>query len=455
MTRLPHIILASGLTLSLALVACGDAEQNEDTSGTGDGDAGDGDGDTGDGDGDTGNCANPSDSSAEIEAVTGNIDADTTWTCDKIYRLAPDTHIFVNGATLTIEPGTTIQGLSGSALVIEKDAKLMASGTADAPIVFTSNQDSPAPGDWGGIVFLGEAVINLDGGIGQAEGFPTAPTYGGDDPAHDCGTLEYARVEYAGFAISDGNELNGITFYACGTDTTVNHVQSHMGLDDGIEWFGGGFDANHIVVTGANDDSLDIDQGFGGTLQYVFIQQDPGVGDNGFEISNQGSIFDAEPLTSPTICNATVIGSGSGGDKSKGFTLKEGTEVSLHNMIFTNATNEAALLADEVTWEVLDAGGIAIANNIFFANGPTEFRSGANSLDDAGWEAWLLDATNMNLQDDPGLASTAWGSPDISPSDTVAGVGEAGPGCEAADYIGAVDPAGDNWTAEGWIRYAG
>jgi hypothetical protein len=471
MKRLPWILVTSGLSFSFALSACKGTDNEDvgaevgdgdgDTTGDGDGDGdqtgdGDGDGDQtgdGDGDGDPGNCADPGDPNATIVPVTGDINEDTTWTCDNIYRIAPDTHVFVNGAVLTIDPGTTIQGTSGSALVIEKDSRIEAEGTASAPIVFTSLQDSPAPGDWGGVVLLGAAIVNLDGGLGQAEGFAQAPTYGGNDAAHNCGTLAYVRVEYAGFAISEGNELNGITFYACGSDTTVHHVQSHMGSDDGIEMFGGGFDIDHIVVTGAQDDSLDMDQGYSGTAQHVFIHQDAAVGDNCFEISNQGTVFTATPHTAPTFCNATCIGSGAGGDKSKGLTVKEGTEGYWYASIITNVTNEFALLADEATWAILDAGDIEIQNNIFFGADPAAaWISGAMSLDSAGWETWVMDAGNANLTDDPGLG-VAWGSPNAVPANDVAGNGTVGGSCDATSYIGAVDPAGTDWTAEAWINW--
>jgi hypothetical protein len=439
------------LALVLPIFACGNPEDNEDNVGDGDGDATAGDTDDDDTTGGSGDCADPDDASATVVQVSANITADTTWTCDTIYKLVPDTQVTVTGATLTIEPGTTIQGFPGSVLIIEKDGMLMAEGSEDAPIVMTSSQASPVAGDWGGLVLLGDATINVEGGVGMAEGFAAAPTYGGSDDAHDCGSLSYLRVEYAGFAISDGNELNGITFYACGTGTTAHHVQAHMGLDDGLEFFGGGFDVDHVVVTGATDDSLDIDQGFAGTIQHVFIHQDPSVGDNAFEISNQSLVFDAPPLTSPTICNATVIGSGASGEKSKGFTIKEGTEAAIHASILTDITNEAGLLADEATWAVLDAGGIALTNNIVFGVGTPAFQSGADSLDAAGFEAWVFDAANANLTSDPALTRPSWGDPDPTPTGDVAGNGE---GCGGTSYIGAVDPAGDNWTASAWINYS-
>ncbi|PRP97594.1 hypothetical protein ENSA5_32870 [Enhygromyxa salina] len=436
MKRFSWLLNTAGLSCALLLLpAC-------DSGDDGDDDAADTVGDTGE------------TTSGEEDTVTvsADITEDTTWTADKTYVLAGDTLVFVHGATLTIEPGTLIRGEAGSALVIEKDSMLVAEGTADAPIVFTSfDSENAAPGDWGGLVLIGEATINLEGGVGMAEGFPIPPTYGGSDDSHNCGSLRYVRVEYAGFAISEGNELNGITFYGCGTETSVSYVQSHMGLDDGIEMFGGSFDADHLVVTGASDDSLDMDQGFSGRVQHVFIQQNPLVGDNCFEISNQGSDFDATPKTSPELCNVTCIGSGSSGEKSKGVTIKEGTHGTWHATIFTNTSNEATNLADEATFVEADAGNIEFANNIFFANlGADEHVSGAESLDTAGWTAWVQDAARANLGTDPGLGTT-WGSPNAVPSGDVTGDGT---GCGGTSYIGAVDPSGEDWTAGAWINYA-
>src|SRR5678816_4396357 len=77
-------------------------------------------------------------------------------------------------------------------------------------------------GDWGGLVMLGKAPINVGGnipggtGICPPEGCKNAPgtfyieglvgnadsVYGGTDPNHNCGTLRYVRVEYAGTIIS-------------------------------------------------------------------------------------------------------------------------------------------------------------------------------------------------------------------------------------------------------------
>lgn len=396
-------------------------------------------------------CVGKADAGAPRVIVNADITVPTTWTCDNLYILAPDSHIFVRGTSLTIEPGVTVLGNANSALVIEKDATLIAEGTATQPIVMTSAAATPARGDWGGLIFLGRARTNVIEGM--AEGFPVPPTYGGNDDTHNCGTLAYARIEWAGYAISPGNELNGITFYSCGNNTNVHHVQVHMGQDDGIEFFGGTMNLHHIVVTGAADDSLDIDQGFRGKLQHVFIQQDPVIGDNCYEISNNGTAFDAAPLTAPEICNATCIGSGVGGEKSKGFTFKEGTMVGIYASIFLNNTKEVGLITHTETKTVADSGGIGVRANMFYASGIPAFVTDITGWDNASWEAWVMAMANGNSIADPQILGAQWGMPNPVPGAAAQHTMPI-PCADATTHIGAVDPAGPNWTSEAWINYS-
>src|SRR5690606_10816430 len=81
--------------------------------------------------------------------VPMEITADTTLTCDRVWYLTGTTT--VRGATLTLQPGTTVFGSAGSALVIEKDARIHAVGRPDAPIVFTSSnpKGQRARANWG------------------------------------------------------------------------------------------------------------------------------------------------------------------------------------------------------------------------------------------------------------------------------------------------------------------
>ena len=449
MKKFPARILSLSvlsITLAAPLVGCGDSGGGDEDSATTNAS-----GDTEPTGGEPGEC--------EVnEEISGEIEADTTWTCDKILSGI----VTVKGdAVLTVAAGVTVRGKSGSALVVAQGSRLEAVGTKDAPIVFTSSQEEGkrAPGDWGGIVLLGKATTNFQDGIGQAEGLSDDATYGGDDPAYSCGTLKWVRVEFSGFELTTDNELNGITFYSCGTGTVVDYVQAHMGQDDGIEMFGGGFDAKHIVVTGAQDDSLDIDQGFAGKLQYVFIQQDPDVGNYGFEWSNQDVNIDATPRTAPKVANVTFIGTGAGNDtKSAGIKFKEGASGEIYNAVFTQAYNAQVDLTDPATEMQATNGAIKIQNTAFFQNslkdgGATPYVVSEGSSFDLA--AFVEAAANNNhLDTDPQLTSMTWSAPNIVPAagSPMIGAGAAAPGFEATDFIGAVKDAAGDWT-QGWTNF--
>jgi hypothetical protein len=86
--------------------------------------------------------------------INTDITANTTWTRDKVYIL--NRLIFVrNNATLTIEPGTIVRGITNTqselnlepgALIVTKSGRLVANATPDDPIVFTSIDDPHVPG---------------------------------------------------------------------------------------------------------------------------------------------------------------------------------------------------------------------------------------------------------------------------------------------------------------------
>lgn len=275
-----------------------------------------------------------------VDVLAGDISTDTVWTADTVYTLKG--YVFVTGGTLTIEPGTQIRGDVGSALTITKDARIEAAGTAAAPIVFTSSAAMPMSGDWGGVVVLGKGPINVTGGTNLIEGFAASfgerVRYGGGaspDAAHDCGTLRYVRIEYAGFALSTDVELNGLTLGGCGTATEVDYVQSHLGLDDGIEIFGGTVNVSHLLITQPDDDGLDWDFGWNGRAQFVIVQQAPGRGDKGFESDSNPNNNDALPRSAPEVWNATLIGGdGLASDKRQGgMHLRRGTGGKINNTV--------------------------------------------------------------------------------------------------------------------------
>ena len=395
--------------------------------------------------------------------ISGLIESDTVWTCDHSLK---DIVTVTGGAKLTIMPGVTIKGLAGSALVVGKGSQRIAEGTQDAPIVFTSalGPGGRGRGDWGGVVLLGDAKNNLVNGAGAAEGLDANDPnyqYGGTDDASSCGSLKWVRVEFAGFELTKDNELNGITFYSCGSGTTVDYVQVNMGKDDGIELFGGKVNMKHLVITGALDDSLDMDQGYTGNIQHVYIHQESSTANYALEISNQKDNFDAPLRTRPVIVNVTAIGTAATGDvatKSAGIRLKEGGALELHNAIMADFYNAAVELTDPATEAVASSGGIVLQHNLFWNNsvvdmGATPYITDSDSTFDL--KAFVEDAASSNRVDaDPMLTSYAYGG-DISPmaGSPALSAGVAVPGFDAADYIGAVKDAASDWT-KGWTDYA-
>ncbi|MEY4702155.1 MAG: hypothetical protein RIR96_52, partial [Bacteroidota bacterium] len=195
---------------------------------------------------------------ATTDTISGNITTNTTWTSDKTYLLNGIIYVTA-GATLTIQAGTVVKGNAsvsgGTALVITKNAKIIAQGTAEAPIVFTSSKDTGAraTGDWGGVIILGRASLNRPGGVANIEGIATSTNteYGGGASPNDndnSGILTYARIEYGGYIFATDQEINGLTMGAVGRGTQIDHVQTSFVNDDAFEWFGGTVNCSYLVA---------------------------------------------------------------------------------------------------------------------------------------------------------------------------------------------------------------
>jgi hypothetical protein len=243
--------------------------------------------------------------------------------------------LMANGTTLTIPAGMTIKAQPvgvNAYIAIQQGARINAVGNANAPIVFTSNASTPGAGDWGGLVICGRAPINstADGSEDVATSEVGNLSYGGNVPTDNSGSLQYVRIEYAGGAINGNAELNGLSLYAVGNGTTIDHIQVFEGSDDGVEFFGGTVNVSQVAVVNSEDDSIDWTEGYIGILTDVYVQHGASH-DKAFEcdgyntdFSNEGGYFSA-----PNVTNVTVIGTGVAGNEA--FRLREGTQG-----IFTN-----------------------------------------------------------------------------------------------------------------------
>lgn len=409
------------------------------------------------------------------ENISGDISTSMTWTADQEYTLTGLTFV-TNDSVLTIEPGTVIRGDSRdtpAALIITRGSRLEAAGTAEDPIVFTSVSAAGTrlPGQWGGVALLGGAPTNVQNplleGIEALEG---RGAYGGDDAAHDCGTLNYVRIEFAGYLLSPDNELNGLTVAGCGSETSLDFIQVHRGSDDGIEFFGGTADVKHAVLSNNQDDSLDWDFGWVGRGQFLVVKHDDSTSDTGFEADNGNPATEATPRSAPTIYNATLIGSEA--STSPGMNLRRGTWGIIRNSIIMGFPVSGVDIRDAFSVDGTEADplGLTIENSIFFSNGEggtehgeTEPLDGAAGDDDGGFDeaAFLADAARNNQMsvdpqlpappEDESVSAPSFVPPLASPAATGAATPPAGFDT-AADYIGAFEPGGTDWTT-GWTAY--
>ena len=339
--------------------------------------------------------AAPAGLSAADVAVNANITANATWTRDNTYLI--DGRVFVtNNATLTIQPGTVIKARpraaqDASALVIARGAKIMAEGTAAEPIIFTAAADNlngnlgqSDRGLWGGVVLLGRARINTAAGTGNVEGIPTTEPlglYGGTDDADNSGVMRYVSIRHAGSLLGPNNELNGLTMGAVGSGTTIEYVEVFANADDGFEWFGGTVNCRYLVSAFNDDDGFDWDEGFRGKLQFLFLIQDPAVGNQAFESDGGTTPEDGQPYALPQVYNVTAIGSGatSANTLSLGPIFRDNTGGRIFNSIFHDFRGYAFRIETESAQAQdsarrLAAGDITIANNLFgtFGAGTTD-----------------------------------------------------------------------------------
>lgn len=253
--------------------------------------------------------------------LEGKISTSCTLTSNNVYTIRGIVYV-TNGAKLTIQPGTVIHGETSSkgALVITRGSQIIADGTKEKPIVFTSDGSSPKRGDWGGIVICGNAPTNasfngtqgvgqVEGGVNNGEGLGL---YGGTSTTDNSGILRYVRIEYAGYAYLPDNELNGLTLAGVGNGTIVDYVEIFKANDDAIECFGGTVNLRHTIFISTLDDDFDTDNGYSGTVQFGIIMRDSSVADisksESFESDNDANGSALTPQTSAVYSNITSIG---------------------------------------------------------------------------------------------------------------------------------------------------
>lgn len=404
-----------------------------------------------------------------------------------------------SGITLRIEPGVVIKGDKSTqgTLIVERGGRIMAQGSKERPIVFTSAQapGSRKPGDWGGIILLGKAPNNM--GEQTIEG-GVRSNHGGTDAGDNSGILSYVRIEFAGIEYSTDNEINGITFGSVGAGTQIDHIQVSYSGDDSFEWFGGSVNARYLVAFRGWDDDFDTDNGFSGKIQFALGVRDPEIGDksasNGFESDNNADAAPSVPFTGSVFANVSLFGpvtdpanyidrsgvhgSTTGSRFQAALHLRRNTQLSIFNSLIAafpigviiendknSATQEGATEGRLNITNCVLAGAVKDFQDAQYWTNNTVVNPGGNDAFTASYfnrsdggnrtftnlSALKLSGNPLNLNnplafpasDSPLASGAAWTNAKVAS------------GFEKVDYIGAFGPAEtatNNWTS-GWTNF--
>jgi hypothetical protein len=444
-------------------------------------------------------CDCPVLSDRPVELLTDNAGAGTgtrTLSCDTLWLL--DGFVFVNADdVLTIDPGTIIQakegqGFGASALIIARDAQIMADGTAECPIIFTFDGD-PVNGSipynvnglWGGVILNGNAKINTFDGDDWAEGIVDAAglsrdVYGGIDSSDNSGILRYVSIRHGGSEmpnppvnfnnIINGDETNGLSLNGVGFGTTIDQLEVVSTLDDGIQVMGGAVNLSHVAIAFSTEDNLEYDQGWIGNVQFLFsiLDQAEGTGENGGDY--EGDDFEFQdvtlsflPYTNPLIHNQTSFGR----PGATGIRWHNGGGGRVQNSIWENwqlgidfEDNDPCdayelFLFGELTirnnrfWDIGDSTG---QDEMILYEGPVwngndqihaHFVAEGNLAEDQGVDAEFSALAGIITDGiNPIPTSAAGVPPPYIPMD---------PFFDQVDYVGAFGPAEENWLAWSYL----
>jgi hypothetical protein len=371
-----------------------------------------------------------------------------------------------DGATLTIEAGTDIRAFNTGTLLVTRGSKLIADGTAAEPITFSSLDDNyDGLGEWGGVIIQGFAPQYGQGATGpcygsgvvcnvEGEGGTEVAVYGGNDPADNSGTLRYVRIAEGGLVAGPNNEINGLTLQGVGYGTTIEYIQVHSNLDDGIEWFGGTVNVRYAVLTSNDDDDIDYDEGYMGNIQYALIEKSqtataPQGSNDPRGIEANSSDADYVPETEAALANVTIIGgpmnnnTAATAGQQPGMRLRGAVKTAIYNSSVSDF-NIGCVRIDDAN--VNGDGSLIVPSFIALENvlgdcqdGFYEKRDADESVNVA--EQVLTYSATMAIQESDAQLAQA---PVINAVNNGSGFV-----FDQTDYIGAVDPNGDAWW-QGW-----
>ena len=417
-----------------------------------------------------------------VGTLSGTIDSDYTLLSEVQWRLdgtvtVGDGNKTVNnsaevqairdaGVTLTIQPGTDVRAFDTGTLLVTRGSMLIADGTPSQPITFSSLDDNfDGLGEWGGVIIQGFAPQYGQGDTGpcfgsgdvcnvEGEGGTDVSVYGGNDPADNSGSIRYVRIAEGGLVAGPNNEINGLTLQGVGYGTTLEYIQVHNNLDDGIEWFGGTVNLKYAVLTSNDDDDIDYDEGFMGNVQYALIMKNnvndaPQGSNDPRGVEANSSDADYVPQTEAVLANFTVIGgkvnnnASSAQGEQPGMRLRGAVKTAIFNSSVSNF-NVGCVRIDNA--DVNGDGSIIVPTVIGMENFLGDCQDGlfqklSPDVEDNVEALVLTYSDTMAIQE--GQAQL-----DMAPTINAVNNGS-GFVFDQTDFIGAVDPNGDGWW-QGW-----
>lgn len=387
-----------------------------------------------------------------VVKIKGRLNSDYILEASKNYLIDSILSIESN-STFTIEKGSTVYLRSDpdpnllSRLVITRGSKIVADGTAEEPIVFTSDKvllgEEPQPDDWGGIFIFGRAPSNQGDNIPEI-GF----RYGGNLPNDNSGSLTFVRVEYAG---KDGD--HALHFFGVGSNTLVENVQVFKNENNAFRVKGGRVSFKYIGAIGHGGYGIWAEDGWQGRGQFWIFQTDRRATlvpvnfwnqARSIEMRSDEPFFLTEPRTNFTISNVTLIGNGyepgvENGTR-RGIRIRRGANGILQNAIVTQFPDEGVRVED---LDISELGDTMILGNTRSYTNETDYEQEAESFfqNDAQF--------NVNTDPVPGISLGNFVGSEASTFNPIS----LDNWFESAPYIGAIESAANDWTTNGnWFK---
>lgn len=303
-------------------------------------------------------------------------------TLGNTYQYLLEGGIYVNDS-LIIEKGSIFYAAvdTPSYLVFSRDASLIAEGTKEQPIVFTSLNDiygTAQAGDWVGIHLNGNASINnRESALTEVIG-----KYGRTDASandlDNSGIMKYCRVEFAGQSLNGTTgalNINGI-----GKNTIIEYIQIFNSNSNGIRLRGGAANLKFCMVKNSTGKSYRWDNGWRGLGQFWIAYYNQNQTDTITAIEGRsGTLLDL-PISNPTISNISIIGPHDSTSNLlvRGIRFREASNGHIYNSLITNC--KRAVRADYAQTSI-DAGDLNFSYNNLFNNDPNYYSSSSSDAE--------------------------------------------------------------------------